>query len=110
MGCIFSRRIEKIIINMPKLLHQFHHHLKGKDWSWQNLTQSLPFTDLQPLMIACIVVTGTILGVRHLGWLQPKVIPITLIGNSKQDPAPPPPNIPEYRVGFNDIVVDNLRR
>ena len=39
-------------------------------------------------------------------WQNPKVIPITLIGNSKEDPAPPPPNIPEKRVGFNDLVVD----
>ena len=39
-------------------------------------------------------------------WQNPKVIPITLIGNSKQEPAPPPPNIPENRVGFNDLVID----
>ncbi|MEG4343546.1 adenylate/guanylate cyclase domain-containing protein [Microcoleus sp. A003_D6] len=175
---------------MPKFLHQFHHHVKGRSWSWQNLTHSFAFADLKPLAITCIAVTGTLLGVRHLGWLQPlelnafdlmvqlrpdagpdprllvvtiteqdintiekwplsdrtlakaiaeiarleptaigidmirntpyepgnaeltaqfknpKVIPITLIGNSKQDPAPPPPNIPEKRVGFNDLVVD----
>lgn len=190
MWCIFSRRVEKIIIDMPKLLHQFHHHLKDRVSRWQNVTQSFPFAELKPLMITCIAVTGTLLGVRHLGWLQPlelnafdvmvrsrpdaaadprllvvevteqdintiekwpisdrtlakaiaeiarleptaigidlirntpyepgnaelvtqwknpKVIPITLIGNSKQDPAPPPPNIPEKRIGFNDIVVD----
>ncbi len=190
MWCIFSRRVEKIIIDMPKFLHQFHHHLKDIAGHWQNVTQSLPFAELKPLMITCIAVTGTLLGVRHLGWLQPlelnafdvmvrsrpdaaadprllvvevteqdintiekwpisdrtlakaiaqiarleptaigidlirntpyepgnaelvtqwknpKVIPITLIGNSKQDPAPPPPNIPDKRVGFNDIVVD----
>ncbi|MEG4391555.1 adenylate/guanylate cyclase domain-containing protein [Microcoleus sp. BROC3] len=175
---------------MPKFLHQFHHKLKDRGWSWKNLTHSFPFPDLQPLAIIWIVVTGTLLGVRHLGglqplelnafdlmvqlrpdpgpdprllvvtiteedintiekwpisdrtlakaiseiarleptaigidmirnipyepgnaelvtqWQNPKVIPITLIGNSKQDPAPPPPNIPEERVGFNDLVVD----
>ncbi|MEG4498149.1 adenylate/guanylate cyclase domain-containing protein [Microcoleus sp. F10-C6] len=175
---------------MPKFLHQFHHQLKERGWSWKNLTYSFPFPDLQPLAIIWIVVTGTLLGVRHLGglqplelnafdlmvqlrpdpgpdprllvvtiteedintiekwpisdrtlakaiseiarleptaigidmirntpyepgnaeltaqWQNPKVIPITLIGNSKQDPAPPPPNIPEERVGFNDLVVD----
>ncbi len=175
---------------MPKFLHQFHHQLKERGWSWKNLTHSFPFPDLQPLAIIWIVVTGTLLGVRHLGglqplelnafdlmvklrpdpghdprllivtiteqdintiekwpisdrtlakaiseiarleptaigidiirnipyepgnaelvtqWQNPKVIPITLIGNSKQDPAPPPPNIPEERVGFNDLVVD----
>ena len=175
---------------MPKLLDHFHHKLKDRGWSWKNLTPSFPLADLQPLIISCIVVTGTILGVRHLGWLQPlelnvfdvmvrlrpdavadprllvvtiteqdintiekwpisdrtlakaiaeiarleptaigidmirdipyepgnaelvtqwknpKVIPITFIGNSKQDPAPPPPNIPEKRVGFNDVAVD----
>ncbi|MEG3894990.1 MULTISPECIES: adenylate/guanylate cyclase domain-containing protein [unclassified Microcoleus] len=175
---------------MPKFLHHFHHNLRDRGWSWQNLTQSFAFADLKPLAITCMVVTGTLLGVRHLGWLQPlelnafdlmvqlrpdagpdprllvvtitdrdintiekwpisdrtlakaiaelarleptaigidmirnipyepgnaelvtqlknpKVIPITLIGNSKQDPAPPPPNIPKKRVGFNDLVVD----
>jgi len=175
---------------MPKFLDQFHHKLKDRDWSWQNVTQSFPSAELKPLIITCIAVTGTLLGVRHLGWLQPlelnafdvmvrsrpdaaadprllvvtiteqdintiekwpisdrtlakaiaeiarleptaigidlirntpyepgnaelvtqwknpKVIPITLIGNSQKDPAPPPPNIPENRVGFNDVVVD----
>ncbi|WP_377475886.1 MAG: adenylate/guanylate cyclase domain-containing protein [Microcoleus anatoxicus] len=37
---------------------------------------------------------------------NPKLIPITFIGNSKYDRAPPPPNIPENRVGFNDLVID----
>ncbi|XZN90711.1 MAG: CHASE2 domain-containing protein [Microcoleus sp.] len=37
---------------------------------------------------------------------NPKLIPITFIGNSKYDRAPPPPNIPEDRVGFNDLVID----
>ncbi len=190
MWCIFSRRVEKIIIDMSKLLHQFHHHLKGTSRRWQNVTHSFPFAELKPLIITCIAVTGTLLGVRHLGWLQPlelnafdvmvrsrpdtaadprllvvtitekdintiekwpisdrtlakviaqiarleptvigvdmirntpyepgnaelatqwnnpKVIPITLIGNSEQDPVPPPPNVPEDRVGFNDVVVD----
>ncbi|MGB8688544.1 MAG: adenylate/guanylate cyclase domain-containing protein [Microcoleus sp.] len=175
---------------MPQILQQFHHHLKGRSWSWKNLTHSFPFADLQPLIITCIAVTGTLLGVRHLGWLQPlelkafdvmvqlrpdagadprllivevtdqdihavnkwpindgvlakaiaelarleptaigidiirdipyepgnaalvnqfknpKVIPITFIGNSEYDRVPPPPNIPEKRVGFNDLVVD----
>ena len=175
---------------MPKLLDNFHHKLKDRGWSWKNLTPSFPLADLQPLIISCIVVTGTLLGVRHLGWFQPlelhifdvmvrlrpdpgpdprllvvtiteqdintiekwpisdrtlaksiaeiarleptaigidmirntpyepgnaelvtqwknpKVIPITFIGNSQQEQVPPPPNITEDRVGFNDIVVD----
>ena len=175
---------------MPKLLDHFHHKLKDRGWSWKNLTPSFPLADLQPLIISCIVVTGTLLGVRHLGWFQPlelhifdvmvrlrpdavadprllivtiteqdintiekwpisdrtlakaiaeiarlepiaigidmirntpyepgnaelvtqwknpKVIPITFIGNSQQEQVPPPPNITEDRVGFNDIVVD----
>ena len=175
---------------MPKILQQFHHQWKQRGWSWKNLTHSFPFADLQPLIITCIAVTGTLLGVRHLGWLQPlelkafdlivqlrpdagddprllivqvtdqdihavnkwpindgvlakaiaelarleptaigldiirdipyepgnaalvnqlknpKVIPITFIGNSEYDRVPPPPNIPEKRVGFNDLVVD----
>ena len=37
---------------------------------------------------------------------NPKIIPITLIGNSEYERVPPPPNIPEKRVGFNDLVVD----
>jgi CHASE2 domain-containing sensor protein/class 3 adenylate cyclase len=175
---------------MPKFLDQFHDKLKDRGRRWQNVTQSFPFAELKPLMITCMAVMGTLLGVRHLGWLQPlelnafdvmvrsrpdaaadprllvvtiteqdintiekwpisdrtlakaiaeiarleptaigidmirntpyepgnaelvtqwknpKVIPITLIGNSQKDPAPPPPNIPEDRVGFNDLVVD----
>ncbi|MEG4587117.1 adenylate/guanylate cyclase domain-containing protein [Microcoleus sp. MOSTC5] len=176
---------------MPKFLHQFHHHVKDRGWSWKNLTHSFPFADLQPLIITCIAVTGTLLGVRHLGWLQPlelkaydlmvqlrpdagpdprllvvtiteqdihafkkwpisdrvlakaiaeiarleptaigidiirdipyepgnpelvtqlknpKVIPITFIGNSEYDRAPPPPHIPKNRIGFNDLVLDS---
>ncbi|MEG4962090.1 MULTISPECIES: adenylate/guanylate cyclase domain-containing protein [unclassified Microcoleus] len=175
---------------MPKFLHQFHHKLKDRGWNWKNLTHSFPFPDLQPLAITCMVVTGTLLGVRHLGWLQPlelnafdlmvqlrpdpgadprllvveiterdintiekwpisdrtlakaiaeiarleptaigidiiratpyepgnaelatqwqnpKVFPITFRGDSKYDLVPPPPNIPEKRVGFNNLVVD----
>ncbi len=175
---------------MPQFFQQFYHKLKDRVGSWQNLTPSFPLADLKPLIISCIAVTGTLLGVRHLGWLQPlelnvfdvmvrsrpdatadprllvvtiteqdintigkwpisdrtlakaiaeiarleptaigidlirntpyepgnaelvtqwknpKVFPITLIGNSHKDPAPPPPNIPEKRIGFNDIVVD----
>ncbi|MEG4571845.1 adenylate/guanylate cyclase domain-containing protein [Microcoleus sp. N3A4] len=175
---------------MPKFLAQFHHKLKQRDWSWKNLTHFFQFPDLQPLAITCIVVTGTLLGVRHLGWLQPlelnafdvmvqlrpdagpdprllvvtitdldinniekwpisdrtlakaiaeiarleptaigidiiratpyepgnaelatqlknpKVFPITFIGNSEYDRAPPPPNIPKKRIGFNDLVLD----
>ncbi len=56
---------------MPKILQQFHHQWKQRGWSWKNLTHSFPFADLQPLIITCIAVTGTLLGVRHLGWLQP---------------------------------------
>ncbi len=175
---------------MPKFFHQFHRQLKERGWSWKNLTHSFPFPDLQPLAIIWIVVTGTLLGVRHLGGLQPlelnaydlmvqlrpdlgpdprllivevterdintiekwpisdrilakaiaeiarleptaigidiirdipyepgnaelaiqlknpKVFPITFRGNSKQQRVPPNPNIPENRVGFNDLVVD----
>ena len=156
----------------------------------KQLTHSFAFADLQPLAITCIAVTVTLLGVRHLGWLQPlelnafdlmvavaadpgpdprlliveiterdikafkkwplsdgvlakaiaeiarfeptaigldiirdipyepgnaelatqlknpKVFPITFRGTSKYDRVPPPPNIPENRVGFNDLVVD----
>ncbi|MEG4066047.1 adenylate/guanylate cyclase domain-containing protein [Microcoleus sp. Pol11C2] len=175
---------------MPKFFHQFHSQLKERGWSWKNLTHSFPFPDLQPLAIIWIAVTGTLLGVRHLGWLQPlelnafdvmvqlrpdpgpdprllivtiteqdihafkkwpisdgvlakaiaeiarfeptaigidiirdipyepgnaelvaqlknpKVFPITFIGKSKYDRVPPPPNIPDERVAFNDLVVD----
>jgi len=56
---------------MPKFFKRFHHQLGEKRWSWKNLTNSFPFADLQPLAIIWIVVTGTLLGVRHLGWLQP---------------------------------------
>ncbi|MEG4114223.1 MULTISPECIES: adenylate/guanylate cyclase domain-containing protein [unclassified Microcoleus] len=175
---------------MPKFFHQFHRQLKDRGWSWKNLTHSFPFPDLQPLTIICITVTGALLGVRHLGWLQPlelnafdvmvqlrpdagpdprllvvtitdrdiniiekwpisdrtlakaiaeiarleptaigidiirptpyepgnaelatqlknpKVFPITFIGNSESDRAPPPPNIQKERIGFNDLVLD----
>ncbi len=37
---------------------------------------------------------------------NPKVIPITFIGKSEDERVPPPPNIPDKRVGFNDLVVD----
>ena len=56
---------------MPKLLDHFHHKLKDRGGRWKNLTPSFPLADLQPLIISCIVVTGTLLGVRHLGWFQP---------------------------------------
>ncbi|MEG4278221.1 adenylate/guanylate cyclase domain-containing protein [Microcoleus sp. MON1_C1] len=39
-------------------------------------------------------------------WKNPKVIPITFIGSSESERVPPPPNIPDKRVGFNDVVVD----
>ncbi|WP_293359133.1 MULTISPECIES: adenylate/guanylate cyclase domain-containing protein [unclassified Microcoleus] len=55
---------------MPNFFKIFH-QLGEKRWSWKKLSFSLPFADLQPLAITCIVVTGTLLGVRHLGWLQP---------------------------------------
>lgn len=175
-------------ILMPNFFKRLHHKLgKGR---WKNLTHSFPFADLQPLAITCIVVTGTVLGVRHLGWLQPlelkafdlmvqlrpdpgvdprllvvtiteqdihtfkkwpisdrvlaraiaeiarleptvigldiirdipyepgnaelaaqfknpKVIPITFIGNSEYDRVPPPANIPKERIGFNNLVID----
>jgi CHASE2 domain-containing sensor protein/class 3 adenylate cyclase len=175
-------------ILMPNFFKRFHHKLgKGR---WKKLTDTFPFADLQPLAITWLVVTGTLLGVRHLGWLQPlelkafdlmvqlrpdpgadprllvvtiteqdintfkkwpisdrvlakaiakiarleptaigvdiirdipyepgnaelaaqfknpKVIPITFIGNSEYDRAPPPPNIPKTRIGFNDLVLD----
>ncbi|MEG5135584.1 MULTISPECIES: CHASE2 domain-containing protein [unclassified Microcoleus] len=56
---------------MPNLFKIFDHQLGEKRWSWKKLSFSFPFADLQPLAITCIVVTGTLLGVRHLGWLQP---------------------------------------
>ena len=175
---------------MPKLFQQWYHQLKNRKSSENKLTPSFSLADLQPLIITWIAVMGTLLGVRHLGWLQPlelnafdlmvqlrpdaeadprllivkvtdndinafkkwpisdgvlakalaelarlepaaigldiirdipyepgnaelatqlknpKVFPITLIGNSKYDRVPPPPNIPDKRVGFNDLVVD----
>ncbi|MEG4815448.1 adenylate/guanylate cyclase domain-containing protein [Microcoleus sp. K5-D4] len=173
---------------MPQFFKIIYH--KFAEGLGKNLTHLFPNADLQPVAIIWIVVTGTLLGVRHLGglqplelnsydlmvqlrpdaipdprllvvtitdqdintiekwpisdrtlakaiaqiarleptaigidiirnipyepgnaelvtqWKNPKVIPITLIGNSKEDPVPPPPNIPEKRVGFNDLVVD----
>ena len=175
---------------MPNFLKNYYHKLGPKRWSWKNLTYSFPLADLQPLAITWLVVTGTLLGVRHLGWLQPlelkafdvmvqlrpdpgvdprllvvtitdkdihaykrwplsdrvlaraiaslaslepaaigldiirdipyepgnaelaaqlknpKVIPITFIGDSDDDRAEPPPNIPPTRIGFNDLVHD----
>jgi adenylate cyclase len=173
---------------MPKFFKRIYHKLGER--CWKQLTHSSAFADLQPLAITCIAVTVTLLGVRHLGWLQPlelnafdlmvqlrpdpgpdprlliveitdrdiktfkkwplsdgvlakaiaeiarleptaigldiirdipyepgnaelatqlknpKVFPITFIGNSKSDRVQPPPNIPEKRVGFNDVVLD----
>jgi adenylate cyclase len=60
----------KTKILMPNFFKIFH-QLGEKRWSWKKLSVSLPFADLQPLAITCIVVTGSLLGVRHLGWLQP---------------------------------------
>ncbi|MEG4803389.1 adenylate/guanylate cyclase domain-containing protein [Microcoleus sp. ARI1-B5] len=56
---------------MPKLFKIIYNKLGEKRWSWKNLTYSFPLADLQPLAITWLVVTGTLLGVRHLGWLQP---------------------------------------
>ena len=173
---------------MPKFFKRIYH--KWGERCWKQLTPSSAFADLQPLAITCIAVTVTLLGVRHLGWLQPlelkafdlmvqlrpdpgsdprlliveiteqdinafkkwplsdgvlakaiaeiarfeptaigldiirdipyepgnaelatqlknpKVFPITFRGTSKYQRVPPPPNIPEKRVGFNDLVVD----
>ena len=173
---------------MPKFFKRIYHKLGER--CWKQLTPSSAFADLQPLAITCIAVTVTLLGVRHLGWLQPlelkafdlmvqlrpdpgsdprlliveiterdinafkkwplsdgvlakaiaeiarfeptaigldiirdipyepgnaelatqlknpKVFPITFRGTSKYQRVPPPPNIPEKRVGFNDLVVD----
>lgn len=178
------------MIDMPKKFQQSHHQLKYQRLSWKNLTNFFRLADLQPLIIICIAVTGTLLGVRHSGWLQPlelnafdimvqlrpeagpdprllivkitdrdinnfkkwpisdrilakaiaslarleptaigidiirdipyepgnaelvtqlknpKIIPITLIGNSEEERVPPPPNVPEQRVGFNDLTLD----
>lgn len=175
---------------MPKLFQQWYHQLKDEGASGKKFNFSFPFADLPPLIVTCIAVTGTLLGVRHLGGLQPlelnafdlmvqlrpdpgpdprllivevterdikafkkwpisdrvlakaiaqiarleptaigldiirdipyepgnaelatqlknpKVIPITLIGDSRHQGALPPPNIPDERVGFNNIVVD----
>jgi adenylate cyclase len=179
----------KTKILMPNFFKIFH-QLGEKHWSWKKLTVSLPFADLQPLAITCIVVTGTLLGVRHLGWFQPlelmafdrmvqlrpdagpdprllvvtvteqdihafkkwpisdrilaktiasiarleptvigldivrdipyepgnaelaaqlknpKVIPITFVSNSEYDRVPPPPNIPDKRIAFNNLIID----
>ena len=173
---------------MPKFFERIYHNLRER--SWQQLTHSFAFADLQPLAIICIAVTVTVLGVRHKGWLQPlelnafdlmvqlrpelgpdprlliveiterdinafkrwplsdrvlakaiaeiarleptaigldiirdipyepgnaelatqlknpKVFPITFIGNSPYDRVQPPPHVPEKRVGFNDVVSD----
>jgi CHASE2 domain-containing sensor protein/class 3 adenylate cyclase len=173
---------------MPKFFKRIYH--KFGERCWKQLTHSSAFADLPPLAITCIAVTVTLLGVRHLGWLQPlelnafdlmvqlrpdpgpdprlliveiterdinafkkwplsdgvlakaiaqiarleptaigldiirdipyepgnaelatqlknpKVFPITFRGTSKYQRVPPPPNIPEKRVGFNDLVVD----
>lgn len=37
---------------------------------------------------------------------NPKLIAITFIGNSDSDSVPPPPGVPEERVGFSDVVTD----
>ncbi|MEG4326613.1 adenylate/guanylate cyclase domain-containing protein [Microcoleus sp. herbarium5] len=173
---------------MPKFFKRIYHKLA--EGRWKNLTNFFPYADLQPVAIIWIVVTGTLLVVRHLGglqplelnaydlmvklrpdrapdprllvvtitdqdintiekwpisdrtlakaiaeiarleptaigidmlrnvpyepgnaelvtqWKNPKVIPITLIGNSEYDRVPPPRNIPDKRIGFNDLVVD----
>ena len=173
---------------MPKFFERIYHNLRER--CWQQLTHSFAFADLQPLAITCMAVTVTLLGVRHLGGLQPlelnvfdlmvqlrpdpgpdprlliveiterdikafqrwplsdgvlakalaeiarleptaigldilrdipyesghaelatqfknpKVFPITFIGNSPDDRVHPPPHIPQKRVGFNDVVLD----
>ncbi|MEG4351567.1 adenylate/guanylate cyclase domain-containing protein [Microcoleus sp. LAD1_D3] len=173
---------------MPHFFKRIYH--KFAEGRGKNLTYFFPFPDLQPLAIIWIVVTGTLLGVRHLGGLQPlelnaydlmvqlrpdlgpdprlliveiterdintsekwpisdrtlakaiaqiarleplaigldiirdipyepgnaelaiqlknpKIFPITFRGDSKLQRVPPNPNIPENRVGFNDLVVD----
>src|SRR4028119_302814 len=175
-------------IFMPKFFERIYHKLGER--CWQQLTPSFAFADLQPLAITWMAVTVTLLGVRHLGLLQPLelnafdlmvqlrpdpgpdprlliveiterdikafkrwplsdrvlakaiaeiarleptaigldiirdipyepgnaelatqlknpiVFPITFRGPSKYQRVPPPPNIPEKRVGFNDLVVD----
>ncbi len=175
---------------MPNFFKNSYHKLGPKRWSWKNLTYSFPFADLQPLAVTWLVVTGTLLGVRHLGWLQPlelkafdlmvqlrpdpgadprllvvtiteqdihafkrwpisdrvlaraiasiarleptaigvdiirdipyepgnaelaaqfknpKVIPIMFMGDSEHERADPPPNIPQKRIGFNDLFLD----
>jgi adenylate cyclase len=55
-------------IFMPKFFKRIYHKLGER--CWKHLTHSFAFADLQPLAITCAV-TVTILGVRHLGWLQP---------------------------------------
>jgi len=173
---------------MPKFFERIYH--KVGETSCQQLTHSFAFADMKPLAITCMAVTVTLLGLRHLGWLQPlelkafdlmmqlrpdpgrdprlliveiteldikafkrwpisdrvlakaiaeiarleptaigldiirdipyepgnaelatqlknpKVFPITFRGSSKYQQVPPNPNIPEKRVGFNDLVVD----
>ena len=188
--CTNFRLLEQTTINMPKFFRQWYDLWKQRAVEGKNLNNFFPFPDLHPLIVTCIAVTGTLLGVRHLGGLQPlelnaydlmvqlrpeaapdprllivkvtdrdinafkkwpisdrvlakaiaqiarleptaigldiirdipyppgnaelatqlknpKVIPITLIGNSKYDRVPPPPNIPDKRVGFNDLTLD----
>ncbi len=76
-------------IFMPKFFKRIYHKLGER--CWKQLTHSFAFADLQPLAITCIVVTVTLLGVRHLGWLQPlELNAFDLMVQLRTDPGPDP--------------------
>src|SRR4028118_173171 len=72
---------------MPKFFERIYHKLG--EICWQQLTHS--FADMQPLAITCMAVTVTLLGVRHLGWLQPlELNAFDLMVQLRPDPGPDP--------------------
>src|SRR4028118_2070257 len=74
---------------MLNLFERTYHNLGER--CWQRLTHSFAFADLQPLAITCIAVTVTLLGVRHLGWLQPlELNAFDLMVQLRPDPGPDP--------------------
>jgi CHASE2 domain-containing sensor protein len=76
-------------IFMPKFFKRIYHKLGER--CWKQLTHSFAFADLQPLAITCIAVTVTLLGVRHLGWLQPlELNAFDLMVQLRPDPGPDP--------------------
>ena len=74
---------------MPRFFNRIYHKLA--EGRWKNLTYFFPYADLQPLAIIWIVVTGTLLGVRHLGWLQPwELNALDLMVQLRPTPGPDP--------------------